>query len=797
MKKVLFIYPKRLSLPAFLERRFPANSIALFIIVVFVVVGFVSPRFVFSSSGNPTHVIEVYLNFNDMDSTFDRAFDNKKSSKSYLSFKNLKTHLSNKNFKQCIREVDVALAVAPSLAPWVSVYRLGCAEGLAQSKGRYEPLALALSEISSMQSSWFRTGPYRDSLRKAFLSGLMTQLVELASSGSPKIWGVVHQLVSYRYWLSEGEKARLWQKTGEWARKEKKISLAVDFMERSLNRKESREIRGQLLRIRSQLLKGREIKDQETSQKRSSSLVRVPSIMTQREKKLLYQMKKTFASGDVVLAVKKGVQLIQEYPGGKGAIEAADRVGDAFIRLKRRNQKGHRYEFNKILDLMLQIKGRRLYQWAERAYQAEMYSLAYKLALKSYQGVEGWGEAPKVLRLLGLSAFHANEMEAAAKYFRFLSEKYSTSEFSEEATLRLGMLRYREKKNLVAVSHFERAIAMSRQEKYELISRYWLWRSMERLKSDRARKLGEELMNRFPLTYYGLRARMELSKGGKVKWPLMTTEEKVQVKLWFTREENQGWERFQLLLKVGWFEEARQELLDLPKVKNDRERLLFAKLFSLTLDHHRAIKMSTQAWETSPQLLSLETLSVAYPMEYLGLIERESKKYNLDPLMVMSLVKQESSFRKDAKSVSHAMGLMQLMRPTAKDVARQLRKKLNLPWDLFHPPTNIQLGTRYMRQMIRAFKGHIPLALAAYNAGIGHMRIWLKTRKELGEIQKSFHPDDEMWIDELPWAETSYYVKAILRNYILYKALDKKEIIFDSPVWSREGDPQQDNPHSQ
>ena len=440
-----------------------------------------------------------------------------------------------------------------------------------------------------------------------------------------------------------------------------------------------------------------------------------------------------------------------------------------------------------LLLLMLKSDdGQRLYQWAQRAYKAEMYPSAYQLALKSYDRVEGQSEAPQVLRLLGLSAFHANEWREAAKYLKLLSEKYSASEFAEEARMRLGMLRYREKKDSVAASHFERAIAMSREKKYEVTSRYWLWRCMERLKSKRARELGLELMNRFPLTYYGLRARMELAEGQKVLWP-PPAKRVIQTGVWLTEIENQSWERFQLLLKAGWFEEAQQELLELPEAKNDEEKLLFAKLFSLAFDHHRAIILSIEVWKNSPQLLNLETLRLSYPIEYSNLIEMESKKYDLDPLMVMSLIKQESSFRKEVTSVSRAMGLMQLIKLTARDVARQLRKKVSIPSDLFHPPTNIQLGTRYMRQMIRAFKGHIPLALAAYNTGIGHMRIWLRTREELRELQnkRGSQPDDEMWIDELPWAETSHYVKAVLRNYILYKALDKKEMTFHSPLWSR------------
>lgn len=697
-----------------------------------------------------------------------------------LSFQNLKKHWSGEKFEKCINEAKLAQAARPSLTPWIRVYHLLCAEAVVRVRGQYQPLAEVLN---SHKSSWLYVGPYKEKLRQAFLSGLMTQLEEQGGNGAT--WETIGQLESYRSWLSGEQKARLWSHTGELALKEKKNSLARDFFERSLKERESKEVRKKWLL--SQLNRGDDKKaggENQTGEaplKSSKEFQTGPSgsLMTEGEKKLFLQMKRLFDSGNVIRAVSTGVKLIKEYPGGEGAGRAGPRIGKAFVRWGKK-----RTDVSPLLQEMLKSDdSERLYQWAYRAYRGEMYPSAYQLALKSYKKRE---KVPLVLRLLGLSAFHANKGGEAIKYWNLLSEKYSASEWAEEIRMRLGLLYYRNKKNKLAASYFEKAIAASREVKYEVISRYWLWRSQERLKSGgRARELGLDLMNRFPLTYYGLRARMELAKNQKkVLWP-PPAKEVVQGDLWLTERESQSWERFKLLLQVGWFEEAQEELLELPEPKNNREKLLFAKLSSLAFDHHRAIALATQAWETSPRLLNLETLRLAYPMEYLNLIEGESKKYNLDPLMVMSLIKQESSFRKEATSVSCAMGLMQLMKPTARDVARQLRKKIRIPSDLFHPPTNIQLGTRYLRQMIRAFKGHIPLALAAYNTGIGHMRIWLRTREELGTIQDKggSHPDDEIWMDELPWAETSYYVKAILRNYILYKALDKKEMVFHSPLW--------------
>ncbi len=650
---------------------------------------------------------------------------------------------------------------------------------------------------------------------------------------------VVTELTSFLPWMDGGERAQFWQWVGEWALVEKKLPLAMGAMERSLISKESASVRKRWKDIRSQL--GLEIHPiQSRSHHGAKGDLNLEGDVTPRpgsfkmtkgEQKLLNAMRKSLKSP--TNAVPLAIQLLEKYPQGGGTKEVTRQVGKIFIRLgrkvrslksgKNKKDKNHRIslEHQHVLRWMLQSKGPWLYQWAQRAYKNELYKDAYQLAQGSYSVVHGGGGTSKALGLMGLSAFHAQQPKDAEEAWKTLTEQYISSEEAEEAMMRLGMLYYRQNKNVLAAAHLEKAIAMSKNTTFEVISRYWLWRSMERLQSsqdlsssgrtsvgrassDRASQVARELMDRFPLTYYGLRARMEQGQeSGKstnknitspalltassvvpIPWPPVS-KKKIKAQLWLTETEMQSWERFQHLLGAGWFEEAQKELATLPEPTDHEGKLLWARLFALALDHHNAIIIATGVWEKAPQLLYGETLRLAYPLEYFTLVSKESQKYNIDPLLVLSLMKQESSFRKEVRSVSNAMGLMQLLEPTARDVARQLRKKVDLPSSLFQPSTNITLGVRYMRQMIRAFKGHVPLALAAYNTGIGHMRIWLRTRDELKGLQNkhSSHPDQEMWIDELPWSETSFYVKAILRNYILYRALEQKGLISHSPLW--------------
>ena len=87
--------------------------------------------------------------------------------------------------------------------------------------------------------------------------------------------------------------------------------------------------------------------------------------------------------------------------------------------------------------------------------------------------------------------------------------------------------------------------------------------------------------------------------------------------------------------------------------------------------------------------------------------------------------------------------------------------------------------------MIRNYGNSVPFGLAAYNAGPHRLLSFAQGRPEVANLIKnrSSEPFDEIWFDELPWLETSIYVKSILRNTLMYKALEKGKIKLDAVLW--------------
>ncbi|MBU6152937.1 MAG: lytic transglycosylase domain-containing protein [Bdellovibrionales bacterium] len=157
-----------------------------------------------------------------------------------------------------------------------------------------------------------------------------------------------------------------------------------------------------------------------------------------------------------------------------------------------------------------------------------------------------------------------------------------------------------------------------------------------------------------------------------------------------------------------------------------------------------------------PKIASKEILEILFPDSFLTDVQVESIRAKLDPLLVLSLIKQESGFKADVISSSGALGLMQLMPFTAVDVQKDLRLA-----SLRDPLINIAVGVRYFQTLIEKYEGNPALALAAYNAGPHRVAKWRK------DAAPSWSVLD--WIEAIPFKETRDYVTSILRNRYWYQ----------------------------
>ncbi len=155
-------------------------------------------------------------------------------------------------------------------------------------------------------------------------------------------------------------------------------------------------------------------------------------------------------------------------------------------------------------------------------------------------------------------------------------------------------------------------------------------------------------------------------------------------------------------------------------------------------------------------------------MEYSEYVTKYSKEYEVDENLIYAVIKAESNFNPTAKSSKNAIGLMQLLESTAKDIARRGNIEIQdseMEEKLQEVETNIKLGTKYISMLLEKYE-NIEIAVTAYNAGIGTVDNW---------IEKGIIKSDGSDVENIPYKETNNYVRKILRDYKIYKkiALDK------------------------
>lgn len=151
-----------------------------------------------------------------------------------------------------------------------------------------------------------------------------------------------------------------------------------------------------------------------------------------------------------------------------------------------------------------------------------------------------------------------------------------------------------------------------------------------------------------------------------------------------------------------------------------------------------------------------------YPIKYQSLVERYSKKFDLDKYLVYAVIRTESRFDQYAVSGAGAYGLMQLQEETANDCAKKLDLDITLPDDLHVPDTNIHIGTYYLSWLLEKYDGNIDLAIAAYNGGIGNVDKWLKDDR---------YRDGQGGLADIPFPETKGYVQGVNHSYKKYVEL--------------------------
>lgn len=229
---------------------------------------------------------------------------------------------------------------------------------------------------------------------------------------------------------------------------------------------------------------------------------------------------------------------------------------------------------------------------------------------------------------------------------------------------------------------------------------------------------------------------------------------------------SRGLERSNILLDLGMKNDALLELFYASNSVSDPRILLYLsrKLQEIGA-YKRAITLISRLTNDHGihEQFGRDIKQILYPLAYWPIVKEMSDKYGIDPLIPLSVMREESRYDPEAASVAGALGLMQLMPETAHRIAGSkvpLKGKLVMR-DI---NTNITLGAYYLSFLLKEF-GSLPETIAAYNAGPDKTREWLK--------EGNYKAHDE-FIEDIPYNETRSYVKRVVLTYFSYADINRQ-----------------------
>ena len=375
--------------------------------------------------------------------------------------------------------------------------------------------------------------------------------------------------------------------------------------------------------------------------------------------------------------------------------------------------------------------------------------------------------------------FQLNEPEKGIFHWKQVFEKYPDSSQAMNALWNLGRYYTKNNNNSEALEAYR--LLSERFSKSSLgdDALYWRGKTLQKMGlEEEARVIYEKLLREYPLSYYTERITKQRDDLNFVG--LISTSEKEdftnleEFLLKYAKIEGEG----QLsLLKAELFEEIsfyKESIIELKETLNYYPGNIFllfklSDVYKKNLDYYNSLNYSEIIFNylmDHQQLdnLPFELWGSLYPICFEDIIREYALKYEIDPLLVMAMIREESRFNSWDESVAGARGLMQIILSTGEWIAQKINIIDFNDEMLFSPKVNINLGCWYIHYLKEKFSNDYILMISGYNAGPGITDKWLERYDQ---------SDLDNFVENIPYAETREHIKKVMKSYQMYKKLDQ------------------------
>lgn len=409
----------------------------------------------------------------------------------------------------------------------------------------------------------------------------------------------------------------------------------------------------------------------------------------------------------------------------------------------------------------------------------------------------GHPRAAEFLFDAALAAERDAQFERATELWEQVASVYPDSEYALRALFLAGLAQYRLKNYSKASDTFQRYIPIAVSLEDKAAGNFWQGKSLTAAGDlEDARAAWKTAAEIDPTGYYSERARDHLHDRGAFDPPSSydlvfdLPAERIKAVDWMRSTFNipsdvdlsgpgdlvndpylrRGME----LWKLGLFDEARGEFEVLRQYAATDPIKTFRLIdIFLQLGAYRSAIMSARQVLDLADLNDATSLSAPVYFNHIrfgtffgDLVIPLAQEYGFHPLLLFSLIRQESLFEGFVRSSAGARGLMQIIPRTGEEIAA------NLGWpetytheDLYRPHVSLRLGVEYLNRQRQNFDGDLYAALAAYNGGPGNTFRWIQLAKN----------DPDLFMEVIPFAETRSYIRRIYENFMIYRFLYSRE----------------------
>lgn len=405
-------------------------------------------------------------------------------------------------------------------------------------------------------------------------------------------------------------------------------------------------------------------------------------------------------------------------------------------------------------------------------------------------------EAPNALFSAARILERSNRLTRAAETWERLLQEYPGASISPRAQFLAGITYYRLDADEKALNAFQRQVVLSTSPNDQAAALLWIGKIQQRAGNPEAARAAwqqaasldptgyyseraDELLNNqppfHPPAVYDLGVDWEAERERAEDWlrERFAIPSEIDLKSSAELSQNPRFQRGMALWELGLYQAGRGEFESLrEEISSDPAALYRFLNIMLEIGAYRPAIFASRQILNLAGMDNLQTLNaprffnlVRFGTYYKDIVMREANETGLHPLLLFSIIRQESFFENFVISSAGARGLMQIMPATGQELASRYGYSNFQVEDLHNPLINIRLGAKYLATQRDYFGGDLYLALAAYNGGPGNAYYWSQLS----------NGDPDLFLEVIRFEETQRYIRSIAELMNIYRLIYERK----------------------